>query len=55
MSSKELKKVIDNAYQVLAVEMLALIQAIDFLGNAVDEADDRLGNLIARCCLAGKY
>jgi len=28
------KKVIDNAYQVLAIEILALIQAIDFLGNA---------------------
>ena len=28
------KKVIDNSYQVLAIEMLTLIQAVDFLGNA---------------------
>jgi len=28
------KKVIDNAYEVLAIEMLALIQAIEFLGNS---------------------
>lgn len=28
------KKVIDNAYQILSIELLALIQAIDFLGNS---------------------